>query len=507
MGRGPGTRGVTRGLGPGRGVSLDMQSRNAGSWKLVAAIGALASVGVVYLGSGRPAAAGPPPAYVVEPLPVGIDSLTTLAEATERISACSECEGVLYLWSPRMPLSRRGIGTVHEAARDLGVSLTLLGTDDLADYAERGADPAQPLFEALLRAGALAHAPALVVHVGGEPRGAAILGYKTADAYRSIVSSRLRRRERGSEPAHSLPDLGTRLEVVSPPVDHVAVGVPGAYFRWVPGRGSLAYESRRRIYLLDLEDGLSRVGPGYIDFVPTPDGQYFVTPAPNDQGLTFYDADEVFDASRREQSGAVQPIFTDSRMRDQYPSVGILEREGDRTRYRVLTSWFEGIVYRDYDVFRDARSSRSSVRPVGRPVVPCEGYTLSTPIMSQDGSEVAARDEATATTKLFRMLGAGRCEEVLDLGIQTSKVAWHQSGRRLAFRVPRMGSAGSGAAGGAHGIFVYDRDAGTLTGVEGSEDASRLAFPDFVGDDSIAFLVPGRNRRESSVFRVVDGIR
>ena len=67
---------------------------------------------------------------------------------------------------------------------------------------------------------------------------------------------------------------------------------------------------------------------------------------------------------------------------------------------------------------------------MGEVVRPCVGVALSTPIMAQDGREVAGRDEATGTTKIFRILDGGRCETVTDFGVPTSKVAWHASGRR-----------------------------------------------------------------------------
>jgi hypothetical protein len=126
--------------------------------------------------------------------------------------------------------------------------------------------------------------------------------------------------------------------------------------------------------------------------------------------------------------------------------------------------------------------------------------------MSQDGTEVAARDESTGTTKIFRILTAGRCDEVLDLGVQTNKVAWHRTGRLLAFATPRVRRRGV-VDESSRGIFLFDRDQRRLTRLSDSEGASSLAFPDFIGDDSVVFLIPGRSRGESSVFRVVDGIR
>jgi hypothetical protein len=357
----------------------------------------------------------------------------------------------------------------------------------------------------MLRAGVLAHAPALVIHVGGGVLGTAILGYKSAAAYASLVAERLASIGAvNGTPAEPTPyaQIATAPAAPQATTDHLVVGLPGAYFRWVPETRSVAYESDRSIYLLDLDDGENRLAPGWIDFVPTPDGRYFVTPGADDEGLTFFDARDVLEAARQDRGRSVESIFTDLRMRDQYPSVGILEHSESRTLYRVLTSWFRGLVYRDYEVRVNAATGLSSVRPVGEPSVPCAELALSTPIMSQDGREVAARDERTGTTKIFEILEAGACREVLDLGAPTSKVAWHASGQKLAFATPRRGRGGSGGA----GIFLFDRASRATTAVPGSEGASRLAFPDFVGAASVVFLVPGATSEAPSFFRLVEGL-
>ena len=449
------------------------------------------------------AVAEPPSDYAPDPLPEGGDSLTSI-EVAVRMLECIDCEGVVYFWSSRMPLSRLGISEVAEATQKLGIHLTLVASEEIEEYSGGRWSELRPL-ERILEAGDLSHAPALVVHKNGALSGKAILGHKTAEAYRSLIAERLS----PSFETTSTEASWRIAEQTSAPLnmtDYSALGIPGAYFRWVPGWNALAYESGRRVYLLDLEDGRSRVAPGHIDFIPTPDGRFFVTPTLNEAGLAFYEAAEVFEAAHNEQSAAVRPVFTDGSMRDQYPSVGILEDGEDGTRYRVLTSWFQGIVYRDYDVTVDEQTGLTSVHPLGQPVVPCRGLSLSIPILSQTGHEVAARDEATGTTKVFRIIGGGGCEEVIDLGVQTSKVAWHQTGDRLAFRVPRLASVRRSADDGNQGIFVYDRESRTLSAVPGSEGASSLAFPDFVGDESIVFMLPGQTRGEASRFRVINGV-
>lgn len=476
---------------------------------------ALGGAVVLALGARSRAAADPPPAFGALPLPAHVDSLTPLAGIGRRLDeACATpCTGAVYLWTPRMPLSRAGIPHVVAATEGLGVPLALVAYEELAAYAEvgpaRGASGRHEtsrsdlLAEALLASGALAHAPSLVVLEGSAALGPAILGYKSEAAYQALLARRLgdvegsRRME--TDVTGAVRADGTEASAAA--ADFATVGIPGAYFRWVPGRDAIAYESGQRVYMLDLTSGESRPAPGYIDFVPTPDGRYFVTPGAGEGGLEFYDADEVFRVVESGRIGDIEPIFTDLRMRDQYPSVGVLETSATRTVYRVLTSWFDAVIYRDYDVRVDARTGLSSVQPIGEPVRPCAGFSVSTPIMSQDGRELAARDEATGTTKIFRMDEGGACEALVDFGVPTSKVAWHATGRSLAFSIPRRGR---GTAAAELGIFVFDRDARELTRIPESERASRLAFPDFVGEDAVVYLIPGATARETSYFRVVD---
>jgi hypothetical protein len=453
------------------------------------------------------ALAEPAPAYELVDLPAGLDTLTSLESAAAALAACEgACTSVSYVWTPRMPLSRLAIPNVERAAREAGVGLTLLSFEELEGYAEDATALRSPLADALLGAGALTHAPALVVHRGREVVGPAILGYKSAGAYHALITGRLSGGATSTRPAH---DELLATAVAEPReavrfTDYEAVGVPGAYFRWVPGRRAVAYESNRRIYLLDLDDGVNRLAPGNIDFVPTPDGRYFVTPLSREAGLAFFDADEVFDAASSGTSGGVRPFFSDPLMSDQYPSIGILSEDAQSIRYRILTSWFEGLRYRDYEIVFGEDGAQPTAHALGDPIVPCAGMQLSTPIMSQDGLKVAARDEASGTTKIYSILPEGRCEEVLALGMPTRKVAWHQSGRKLAFSTPRVRNMSGGGA--EPGIFVYDLDEKRLTRVEDSNGASQLAFPDFVGEDALVFMMPGRTVREQSYFRVVEPI-
>jgi hypothetical protein len=169
-----------------------------------------------------------------------------------------------------------------------------------------------------------------------------------------------------------------------------------------------------------------------------------------------------------------------------------------RTRYRVLLSWREGLAFRDYEVRWDGYRS-ASVTPLSSKTAACPGMALSTPMMSKDGQEIAARDEATGTTKMFRLADDGICMEEFDLGVQTSKVGFSDDGGLLAFSSP-MGTSGQSVT------YVFDREAGEIREVRDSESRG-LVIPEVVGPDSLLFLSVGRLDSGSSEFRLVCCIR
>jgi hypothetical protein len=258
---------------------------------------------------------------------------------------------------------------------------------------------------------------------------------------------------------------------------------PGAFFRHVTGTDFVSLDQRGKVYLLDLGTGEKLAGPGFIDFVPTPDGTLFVTPGKNRTGLEFFAASSVF--ANVDMSDSLHPAYRDRRMTDQYPSIGVLtaENAGYDQTYRVLTSWSVGLMYRDYGIRRAADNS-THVLPLSGPTAVCPEKWLSTSMLSRDGREFAARDEATGTTKIFLLAHHTDCEEVIDLGLQTSKVAFRNDGRFIAFSALSLLEDAQYM----YVTYVLDRQNQGVARVRGSESRT-LSIPEFVGADSLLVLV------------------
>ena len=215
-------------------------------------------------------------------------------------------------------------------------------------------------------------------------------------------------------------------------------------------------------------------------------------------GLEFYVASGVLERGRAGEGEHVTPVFVDIQMADQYPSVGILETQpGRRTTYRILVSWFEGLAIRDYEVTW-VGSASVRVTPRSPKLEACRGLALSTPMLSKDGREIAARDETTGTTKIFRLARNGSCQLVYDIGRQTSKVAFSDDGTLIAYSSPNARSNST--------TYVLNRRTRQTRQLPESESRG-LVIPEMIGPDSLLLQVTLDSRRRSVEFRLLCCVR
>lgn len=136
----------------------------------------------------RPRPAAPPPAF---------------ADADLARLLATGGSGVLYLWSPHMPLSVDGYATLVAATRARGLALEPL-LDPAADraFASREATARRLPAAALRVADAVElqfrelalHAPSAAVFAGGRLIGSVLRGYRTAEEYTAYFDRELGRR-------------------------------------------------------------------------------------------------------------------------------------------------------------------------------------------------------------------------------------------------------------------------------------------------------------------------
>jgi hypothetical protein len=338
--------------------------------------------------------------------------------------------------------------------------------------------------------------------------GPAILGFKTAETYRLLLADRLGAQTFPVQPRQELINqlVGARTSGrIERDID--IDGEPSSYFRFVANHRAVPLTRRQRVDLFNIDSGRVTAAPGYIDFIPSPDGRLFVTPETQRRGLNFFHESQLFDVER---SAAAEPRFIDRLMRDQYPSIGLLSGRNDsrahESTYRVLISWTERAMFRDYVVRPVEGGGGFDITPINEPVIACPQFRISLPILSRNGRELAGRDETTGTTKLFELKDDGSCKEILDLGLSTGKLAWSPNGDRLAFslsngtvrdrfgfRLPERQLI--------PGVFVLHRGNRTFLRVAGSENLDHLVFPDFIDSDHLVFLA--RIGRAISTLRIV----
>ncbi len=399
---------------------------------------------------------------------------------------------LVYVWSPRMPLSVEGLPEAEAAAAALGVRFESVELD--AAHAEAG--PGRALPDEL--AGSELHVPsaALVTSVTDGDEVRTVLGFKTRHALVAALRAAVPTGKGAGEasrrgaPRMVRPET-PRLDGAPAEGDDVAPaelrwvgdpepGSPGFFYRLIPGTTQFVLDRRGTTWVHDTESGVRWAGPADLDLVPSPDAAFLV--APLDRGLAFYSWADLRRVGPAGGGPDLPPFHVDPEMDDQYPSVGLLGDVDEGRRVRVLVSWFAGVRIRDY-VVSTAADGGLRAAPVGDVVQPCPAVRLSTPILSPDGTRVSGRDESTATTKVFDIGASGaECTEVADVGYGTSKATFSPSSRYLAYS--RWGTSSGRRMAQVH---VLDLEAGASTPVPGAT-SSRLLIPDFGREEEILIL-------------------
>ena len=137
---------------------------------------------------------------MIESSPIASVAGDVFTDSHVRALLAAQPQGVVYLWSPHMPLSVDGYRTVSDVAQRMGMSFTAL-RDPMSDagyaaaLAKEAGLPASALrtftsIELSFRQLNL-HAPAVLVFSGGHFDGLAVLGYREAAGFEAAIAGRM----------------------------------------------------------------------------------------------------------------------------------------------------------------------------------------------------------------------------------------------------------------------------------------------------------------------------
>ncbi|HEY7395983.1 MAG TPA: hypothetical protein VH559_14110, partial [Gemmatimonadaceae bacterium] len=388
--------------------------------------------------------------------------------------------GMIYVWSPGMPLSIRGLDEARAAARTLGIAFTAVVADATpAELRAVDASIARSMSSVeLLYRNATIHYPSITFYQNGALLGSAIPGYKQRDTYVTLA------REAFARPTQPPPST-------TPPnfwVDHTArvsttrtvqtVRRVGFFFKPIATTDYVSYTSDNAAFLFNLGTRQEQRIPGTVDPVPTPDGRMLTRP-----GLTLYPMSFLI-------AGDTTPSFVDRELPDEYQTASILKHSKNVTRYRIVTGWRMGARYRDYDVTFGRDGRLITVKPLGAPFVPCAERTFSLPISAKGSKEIGVYDTRSRTNHIINVTDDGGCTDVLDLGFASGKLAFSYDGSAIAFATSRINTDAEGEFLKPEENFYKDalilyRKTGRVVSLTTNRPLSSMTFPEFLPDGRV----------------------
>jgi hypothetical protein len=214
--------------------------------------------------------------------------------------------GMIYIWSPRMPLSIRGLGEARGAARRLGISLTALAADALPSEVHGARVPAdgKRLVESLelMYRGATLHYPTVLFFKHSALAGLAIPGYKEHTTYEQLYRETLVGEPASKHVATRVPrlwiDRTARIDTLR---SFETTRPLNSFFKPVGASHLVTYTSQAAPYLVNLDTRVEMPIPGnQRDPAATPDGRFITI-----SGLFFYPTERLV-------AGDTMAFFADS---------------------------------------------------------------------------------------------------------------------------------------------------------------------------------------------------
>ena len=443
-----------------------------------------------------------------------VDSLkNAFTDATVDSLLHANARGMIYVWSPRMPLSISGLKEAKATAALMRIAfIAVIAEANAEDLLTLNATFAVPRSDMralesleLVYRNATIHYPAVLFYQHNAMIDGVIPGYKNRDTYAKLGKEWLddARKFHAASSDSSL--------AASPPtfwVDQKAQvttlsSIPtvrriGFFFKPIAGTNLISYTSLQQdaAYLFDISSGKEQRIPGHVDPVPTPDGRFITLP-----GLKFHPLPQLI-------ANNETPLFTDPELPDEYQTASILGENSKSLRYRIITGWRAGARFRDYDVTFDKKGQAATVTALDTPFVPCGDRLLTLPINAKSGYEFGAFDARVNSNFIIEVTAMKTCVDKLNLGFATGKISFSYDGEAIAFSTARINTDATGELMRPSESFYKDalilhRKTGRIVSLSANRPLRGMTFPEFQKNGSVMLLDQIAPGRSVEIIRVV----
>jgi hypothetical protein len=198
-------------------------------------------------------------------------------------------------------------------------------------------------------------------------------------------------------------------------------------------------------YILNMQSGQLEEIPGPYDGVPTPDGEFIVSPANGDH-IQFFDRNGIKADSQAlyDDQNSENPLY------GVYHSLGVLNKKqvgnSKQVTYRAITDTVtsdqgeNSLQFKEYTFEIAPNGEKKLIKASKEPKLLCSNFKsklIKTPIISKDGSMLSAYNEETGTSVIFDIsidqAGKSICRIKKDLGFAASKMEFSPDGSRVVF--------------------------------------------------------------------------
>lgn len=423
----------------------------------------------------------------------------------------SHDRGMIYVWSPLMPLSIQGLEEARRVATEMGLGFTAVVDAQSASLVPQ-ADSLES--NRLLELGVLNHFPTVAVYEAGALSRHLIPGYEVPAGLKVYVNAALnlgpqpqRKRRNPNKPVLLEGVRATRsrniVRLNQRPQYFFKASADGRYLSYtLPPADPLLNPGTNNIH--NVSSGTVTEVPGPWDPVFNIDADVMTLPIRALGRGVHYGFYSVRDLLR---TGKRTPFLAeDTELKGLYQSVAVLDQDRATVTYRIITEGTGMHGMRDY-IYTRATQSIVPTTPAG---LLCTNFNLKLPMIAKNGLEVGALDVDSQTTGIFRIGAGGTCTKVLDLGIRTGKTNFSHDGTQVTFHI-YSGTSDElvvanyvmvPTAQYSSNIFVLDRATNTISKITNNTQANAL-YPDFLRNGQVVYAYYAHNQTNME-FRFVE---